>query len=674
MRRRESGERTSAPWGWRVRASRGHPLTPRRARTETPLLVGALLLAGWTLLTVMNGGIDLGDGLATRGATAALFATVIAAPTAAWALMRARNHAAVRSGPALIAIVGLLGLAVWSGISILWALAPDMAWTEANHTALAFLALMLGITLGALIPRAPERFAAGLALATAPIIAWALLARCLPTIFGSDYEPSRLQAPMGYWNALALVCVMAVPGILWWAGRRGASQTSLFVSSGALAVVITALMLTYSRSGLLGLILVLVIVLWMVPGRIRMLSVLIGGGIGALLPVVYGLTTDALTDDALIAADRSGAGFGLLWRIVLGAAIAVGIAWLAARVLGGGRLNRRRAGIAALAIAAVGVLGVVGYSAANPDTVGNWISTRASEVAGTSGGLANTPGRLGSLDTNQRIDWWTEAERSIEQAPLIGEGAGSFALVHLRERTSAEDRLNVRQPHQLVLEVLSGLGVIGLALLGCLVAGIAWAVVRARTRGAPATIALPLAIVAAFLLQCQLDWTWTVPALTTAAMAAGGVLIAAGAPGPAAPGRSLPRGAVVAGWILVPVLTISALMPWWSQQDVAAGNAAVAAGQPALADSKASEASWLNPFSIQPWLLKARAAALRGDPVALRDAARQATVVQPDNPSAWTILALALGDSAAGRNAWRHVLQLNPLDIRARAALEDTRP
>ena len=73
-----------------------------------------------------------------------------------------------------------------------------------------------------------------------------------------------------------------------------------------------------------------------------------GGGIGALLPVVYGLTTDALTDDALIAADRSGAGFGLLWRIVLGAAIAVGIAWLAARVLGGGRLNRRRAGIAAL--------------------------------------------------------------------------------------------------------------------------------------------------------------------------------------------------------------------------------------------------------------------------------------------------------------------------------------
>jgi predicted membrane protein len=237
---------------------------------------------------------------------------------------------------------------VFSGISIAWALAPDTAWTEANHTALAFLALVLGITLGSIIPHAPERFAMGLALATAPVIAWALLARCLPTVFGSDYEPSRLQAPIGYWNALALVAVIAVPGILWWAGRRGATTTDLLVSSGGLAVVFTALMLTYSRGGLLALILVLVIVLWMVPGRVRMLSVLIGGAIGALLPVIYGLTTDALTDDALIAADRSDAGLGLLWRITLGVALALLVGWLALRLLGGGRLTRRRAGVAVM--------------------------------------------------------------------------------------------------------------------------------------------------------------------------------------------------------------------------------------------------------------------------------------------------------------------------------------
>ena len=636
------------------------------------MLVGALLLLGWTVLTCASGGIDLGNGLATRGATGALFATVITAPVAAWAVMRARDRAAVTSGPSLLAMGGLFGLALFAGISIAWALAPDLAWTEANRTALGFLALVLGITLGALIPRAPERFAAGLSLAAAPVIAWALLSRCLPTVFGSDYEPSRLQAPIGYWNALALVAVIAVPGILWWGGRRESTTADLMVAAGALAVAVTALLLTYSRGGLLAFILVLVVVLWLVPGRVRMLSVLIGGVVGALLPALYGLSTDALTDDALIAADRSDAGTGLLWRIALGVAIALLVAWLAARLLGGGRLNRRRAGVVALVIVGIGVLGAVGYTAAKPDEVGGWISTRASEIAGTSGGLANNPGRLGSLDTNQRIDWWKEATTSIENSPIIGEGAGSFPLVHLRDRTNPEDRLNVRQPHNLVLEVMSGMGIIGLALLAALFAGIAWAVVRATQRGAPPTIALPLAIVGAFLLQSQLDWTWTVPALTTAAMAAAGILIASATPGPMAPGRSLPRAAIAGGWVLVPILIISALMPWWSQQDVADGNAAVASGQPGLADSKASEAAALNPFSIQPWLLKARAAALRGDTVALRDAARRATEVQPDNPEAWTVLALALGDTAAGRAAWREVLRLNPLDARARASLEVT--
>ena len=638
-------------------------------RSDAPVAVGILLLVGWAVLACANGGIDLGDGLATRGATAALFATVIAAPVAAWAVMRARDRAALQSGPSVLAMCGLFGLALFAGISIAWALAPDLAWTEANRTALAFLALVLGITLGSIIPRSPERFATGLALATAPVIAWALLARCLPTVFGSDYEPSRLQAPIGYWNALALVAVMAVPGILWWAGRRGATTTDLLISSGGLAVVLTALMLTYSRGGLLALILVLVIVLWMVPGRVAMLSVLIGGAVGALLPVIYGLTTDALTDDALIAADRSDAGLGLLWRILLGVAIALLVGWLAMRLLGGGTLTRRRAGLVAMVLAGLVVVGAIGYTAAKPDEVGGWISTRASEIAGTSGGLANNPGRLGSLDTNQRIDWWKEAAASVGESPIIGEGAGSFALVHLRERTNPEDRLNVRQPHNLVLEVLSGMGIIGLALLAALVAGVAWAVVRARHRGAPPTIALPLAIAAAFLLQSQLDWTWTVPALTTAAMAAGGILIASATPGPVAPGKALPRAAIAGGWVLAPVLIISALMPWWSQQDIAAGNAAVAAGQPGVADSKASEAAALNPFSIQPWLLKARAAALRGDPVALRDAARKATEVQPDNPEGWTVLALALGDTRAGRAAWAHVLQLDPLDAKARAAL-----
>jgi hypothetical protein len=633
------------------------------------MIAGVVLFAAWTVLTVLSGGIDLGDGLATRGATAAMLAMLVAAPFTAWAVMRAQGRAALRSGPALLAIAGIAGLTVWAAVSIIWALAGDLAWTEANRMVLAALALVLGICLGALVPRAQERFAIALTVATAPVIIWALLARSLPTVFGSDYEPSRLQAPVGYWNALALVCVLAVPGLLWWAGRQGSDERDVMGAAAGIAVAVTTLVLTYSRGGLLALILVLVIVIGLMPGRVRQLSAVIGGLAGAILPTWYGLTTDALTDDALIAADRSDAGLGLLWRVVAALIIAGAVAWAAQKLLGG-RLTRRRVGVGALAVLVLGVAVAGGYALAKPREVGSWISARSAEIAGTSPGLANTPGRLGSLDTNQRIEWWREAARSVKESPVIGEGAGSFPLVHLRERATGEDRLNVRQPHNLVLEIASGLGVVGLALLASLIGGIAWAAVRAWQDRAPPTTALPLAVVAAFLLQSQLDWTWTVPALTMAAMAAGGVIIAAAAPGPAPPGKDLPRAAVAGAWAVVPVLMLSALLPWWSQEKVAAGNQAISAGQPAVAGQRAAEASDLNPLAIQPWLLRARAAALMDNPLGMRDAAHRATEVQPDNPAGWSLLAIAYGDTPEGAAAWRRVLVLNPQDSRARLALE----
>lgn len=629
-----------------------------------------MLLAAWTVLTVLSGGIDLGDGLATRGATAAMLATLVAAPFAAWALMRSRDRAAPRSGPALLAIGGVAGLAVWAGVSILWAPAGDLAWTEANRIALAALALVIGIGIASIVPQAPERFAVGLSIAAAPVVLWALLARCMPTVFGSDFEPSRLQAPVGYWNALALVAVVAIPGLLWWAARRGGDHRDLMGAAAAITVAVTTLVLTYSRGGLLSLVLVCLIVVGVMPGRMRQLSALAGGLIGAILPAWYGLTTDALTDDALIAADRSDAGLGLLWRLLVGLAIAAAVAWAIQRVLGGGRLTRRRAGVAALVVVLLGVTVAGAYALAKPRDVGAWVSARTAEVTGTSGGLANTPGRLGSLDTNQRLQWWSEATRSAGDNLLVGEGAGSFPLVHLRERTTGEDRLNVRQPHNLVLEIASGLGLVGLALLGCLVAGVAWAGARAWQRRGPPTIALPLAVFAAFLLQSQLDWTWTVPALTTVAMAAAGVMIAAAAPGPAPPGRSVPQPAVAGAWALAPIIMLSALIPWWSQEKVAQGNQAISAGQPAVAEERAQEASDLNPLAIQPWLLRARAAALLDNPAGMRAAALRATQVQPGNPAGWALLAVAYGDTPEGLAAWRQVLVLSPTDARARLALE----
>ena len=47
-------------------------------RARAALVAGAVLLACWAVLTALSGGIDLGDGLATRGATSAMLATLVA--------------------------------------------------------------------------------------------------------------------------------------------------------------------------------------------------------------------------------------------------------------------------------------------------------------------------------------------------------------------------------------------------------------------------------------------------------------------------------------------------------------------------------------------------------------------------------------------------------------------
>ncbi|MCU0308847.1 MAG: O-antigen ligase family protein [Thermoleophilia bacterium] len=582
-------------------------------------------------------------------------AAVVAAPAAAWAVWTARRTAAVASGPALLTLGALTGLAAWSALSILWALAPDLAWIEVNRTLLVLAALAAALGIAARLPGAPSRFALGLALACAPALAWGLGSRIAPTLLAADGEPARLEAPLGYWNALALVAVMAVPGILWLAGRPGAGRWSVGGAAAALTAALVTLLLTYSRGGVLTLVVTVALVLWLVPGRRRMLAALAGGAAGAALPAWHGLTAPGLTTDGLAVAARRDAGIGLGWRLLVGLAVAALLAPLILRALRrvpvpAMRRTARTALVGGL-VALVVVVGIAGSAAGGTDAV------------------ANDPGRLTSLESNNRLDWWSEALRGYEDAPVLGNGAGSFPLVHLRERDQGEDRLRVRQPHQLALQALVELGPLGVLLLGAAVGGIAWAAVRARRRAADPTVGLPIAVAAAFLVQSQLDWSWSIPALAAAAAGAGGVVIAAAAPGarerPALPRWALP---VLAGAVLV--MVASTLLPWWSQEQVNAGNQAIAAGRPAAAEARADEARALNPLSVQPLILRAQAAALRGDPVAVVSAAREATEVQPDNPATWKLLARLLGTATPEAvRAWRRVLELSPRDQSARQAL-----
>ena len=143
-----------------------------------------------------------------------------------------------------------------------------------------------------------------------------------------------------------------------------------------------------------------------------------------------------------------------------------------------------------------------------------------SELRGEGGdAVANDPGRLVSTAGNQRRAWWGEAWRGFEDSPLLGQGAGGFALVHLQERRNSDDALATREPHDTALRFLSGTGLVGFAF-AALLGAVVWGVLRAAPGGAP-EIGLPLAVLAAFALQAAIDWSWAIPALTVPALGGG---------------------------------------------------------------------------------------------------------------------------------------------------------
>ncbi len=182
--------------------------------------MGVAALAGWSLVCVGGGGIDPGDGLGGAGPRAAFLALALGARSPALALVLAWDRAALRAARARLALAAMGGLAAWSALSMLWALAPDLAWIDANRQAIALCALPSGWLLGSLVPRSPRLLGLGLAVGRGAACGpRARRAKIVPGLLGADGDLARLSAPVGYWNALALVAVFAVPGLLWLGGR-----------------------------------------------------------------------------------------------------------------------------------------------------------------------------------------------------------------------------------------------------------------------------------------------------------------------------------------------------------------------------------------------------------------------------------------------------------------------
>ena len=109
--------------------------------------------------------------------------------------------------------------------------------------------------------------------------------------------------------------------------------------------------------------------------------------------------------------------------------------------------------VASVALAAVALVALV-MSVGNP---GSWSWHQFTREGETT----NQPGRLGTLGGNNRWQWWQEAAHVWRAHELAGSGAGSFEVVRKRYRENAQ---SVREPHNVPLQVLADLGLVGFGL------------------------------------------------------------------------------------------------------------------------------------------------------------------------------------------------------------------
>ena len=360
---------------------------------------------------------------------------------------------------AAVALSLLAAFVAWNGVSVLWSIEPDRSWDYFNR-GLVYLALaVVGIAVGSFVPRAARAWAYVLAVALALPLGWALLTKAVPSIGSDTGRVARLSAPLGYWNALALLFAMALPLALWLAARREHAHWLRALGVLYAYALVVGLLLTYSRGGVLagG----VAVVLWLVLGRPRVESaaaLLLGGG-AALGVAVWAFSRPGLAEDGQTSAVRAHDGAWFAVVFLLAALAVAAFAYLGSIVEERRPLSDRRrrlVGQAALAVLVVGlVAGVIALAVESKPE--GWFKEFTAQP--TNAGAQEGPGRIINASSSSRWLWWKEAWQAFEKQPLHGTGAGTFELTHRLLRTNS---IVVTEPHNVPLQFLSETGIVGL--------------------------------------------------------------------------------------------------------------------------------------------------------------------------------------------------------------------
>jgi tetratricopeptide (TPR) repeat protein len=530
------------------------------------------------------------------------------------------GFAPIRVDRAAVLLLGsLCALAVWAGLSTIWSISPDRSWAFTNHTLVYAAFALVGVITGGFVPR--ERLAEGAALLVGGVVAWALVAKCVPALYSDYGRLARLRAPLSYWNELALICAAGVPLALWLGRRRRAASAVLLYG-----LVVTVL-LTYSRFGVA--LACLAAAAWVLLGRDRVESLAaaaLGGGAGA---AAFGiaLALPGITKDGQTRSVRAHDGWIFALVLVAGALLV----YVAARFLAHHPVPpQRRARVERLAGGAALVLALAGLGVSIAFAGHIWKEF----TNPSSSQIPNTVCHLCTVNSSNRWTWWQEAWHAFTRHPAGGTGAGTFELTNQMLRQAP---IVVDEPHNVPLQFLSELGIVGFLLyLGAAAASLRGVV---RVRRDPAALALGIAV-AVFFAHAIVDKDWNFVATCGPLFLLAGALLAR--PRAAAAQQTVRRPLVAVAAVAFALAgTYSLAAPWLAQREL-----------PATSLAQAKRAHSYDPLSVNALMDLAAYEDAAGHTVRAAELYRDAAALEPENAEAWYELGAFYFDYKAWQPAY----------------------
>ncbi len=542
---------------------------------------------------------------------------------------------------------------------------------------LVYLGFFLAAFLIAQTGQRRQRFAEGIAISLAAVAFLALTSRLLPHVLDANQlgNGPRLRYPLGYWNADGILFGMAA-ALMLWMSRRSLTGWLRWAAVAVLPTVLLALYLTYSRGGLLALVIACGCLIALSADRLWLLATLAIGSLGALPALLAVQARNSLAENyALTETVDQGTTVALI--LVAGTLLSLllfaGLRRLEGR--GGGKTGRmielsrnpkflKRIALVA-ALIAIGVAVAIGGRA--------WDQFTSSDVQFPT----NPAAHFGELSGAGRGEFFRVGIDAFGEAPLIGHGAGAYRFSWNELRHTP---MQNTQAHSLYLQAFSELGLVGgllvLALVGLLLwTGFsAWRAAQGTQRELYAAM---FALLLAFAVGAAIDWFWQIAAVGAVFFLAAAVLVAGRCSQlmksrAAGNGRAEQRryGLAVAGLAVAWITALALIGPLLVDREIDASKAAADSGDIAAAVNHADTARSIEPWAASPYLQLGLLAQAQGDYATAVGRLSQAINREEDNWVLYYLRANAeheAGEGAAARADLAQARRLNPEE----ACLED---